>query len=141
MYAVLATSWARDCDAGRVPQEVAERLAFRRAEGADVVAGLEGDGIGVYLDPMYPPIGRGKALPRRELQVLRRLLGSEDDAIGLVEAARVRAARVVVKRPHRAAPLVAGPDFEIASKLVRFDVYLNPARARKKRADPGRGGA
>jgi hypothetical protein len=141
VYAVLATGWARDCDAGRVPREVAERLAFRRAEGADVVAGLEGDGIGVYLDPMYPPIGRGKALPRRELQVLRRLLGPEGDAIGLVEAARVRAARVVVKRPHRAAPLVPGPDFEIASKLVRFDVYLNPARSRKKPADPARGGA
>jgi len=139
VYAVLATGWARDRDAGRVPREVAERLAFRWAEGADVVAGLEGEGIGVYVDPMYPPIGRGKALPRRELQVLRRLLGPARDATGLVEAARARVARVVVKRPHRAPPLVPGADFEIASKLVRFDVYLDPARARRKRESSGKG--
>ena len=33
-----------------------------------------------------------------------------------------------MKRPHHASPLVPGPDFEIESKLVRFDVYVNPAR-------------
>ena len=58
--------------------------------------------------------------------VLRQLLGPQDDADALVTMARTRAARVVVKRPHRAAPLVPGVDFEIATKLVRFDVYLNP---------------
>jgi hypothetical protein len=131
VYAVLATGWERDRAAGRVPAEVAERLVFERAESADVLARLEGSRIGVYLDPMYPLVRRGKALPRRELQVLRRLLGHEDDAVRLVEAARARAARVVVKRPHRADPLVPGADFEIATKLVRFDVYVNPSKMGK----------
>ena len=41
---------------------------------------------------------------------------------------RARVARVVVKRPHHAEPIVPGPSHTIESKLVRFDVYVNPAR-------------
>jgi hypothetical protein len=77
---------------------------------------------------MYPPPRRSSAKPRRELQVLRALLGGQRDAADLVERAREKAARVVVKRPHHAEPLVPGASFEIETKLVRFDVYVNPKR-------------
>ncbi len=129
VYAVLITGWMRDRAIGRVPAEVAERIEFRHAESADLLARIEDPNTGVYLDPMYPRPRRSKALPRRELQVLRQLLGEEDgeeeDAESIVEAARLVSARVVVKRPHRAPPLVPGVSFEIATKLVRFDVYVN----------------
>jgi hypothetical protein len=125
VYAVLITGWTTDCETGRVSAEVAERLEFAHAESADMMARIDRPNSGVYLDPMYPRPRRSKALPRRELQVLRQLLGEEEDAAEIVEAARRRSARVVVKRPHRAQPLVPGASFEIASKLVRFDVYVN----------------
>lgn len=125
VYAVLITGWTRDCAAGRVPASVVEKLEFAHVESADMLARIDRPNSGVYLDPMYPRPRRSKSLPRRELQVLRQLLGEEEDAAKIVEAARSRAARVVVKRPHRAPPLVPGASFEIATKLVRFDVYVN----------------
>jgi len=125
VYALLITGWRRDCALGRVPAAVAERLEFAHVDSVDMLSGIDRPKSGVYLDPMYPRPRRSKALPRRELQVLRELLGEEEDAARIVEAARLRSARVVVKRPHRAQPLVPGASFEIASKLVRFDVYLN----------------
>lgn len=128
IYALLATGWAMDCEAGRVDPEVAGRLDFRQDEGAQVLARIDQPNVGVYLDPMYPSARRIKSLPKRELQVLRQLLGDAEDAVALVEAARPLAARVVVKRPHRAAPLLADVTFEVSTKLVRFDVYVNPQR-------------
>lgn len=124
VYAVLITGWVKDCAAGRVPAEVAERLEFVHGESADMLARIDRPDCGVYLDPMYPRPRRSRALPRRELQVLRQLLGEEKDAAAVIDAARLCAARVVVKRPHRAEPLVPGASFEIATKLVRFDVYV-----------------
>ena len=128
VYAVLRSGWTRDCEDGRVPPELAERLDFVHGEGAELLTRIDRPNSGVYLDPMYPQSRRSKALPRRELQVLRELLGEESDAPDLVEVARSLAARVVVKRPHRAAPLTGEPSFAIETKLVRFDVYVNPER-------------
>ncbi|MBK7948738.1 MAG: class I SAM-dependent methyltransferase [Deltaproteobacteria bacterium] len=59
---------------------------------------------------------------------MRRLLGRDDDAAGLLAAARARFARVVVKRPTYAPALATGASFVVESKLVRFDVYLDPSR-------------
>jgi len=78
----------------------------------------------VYLDPMYPSSGKS-ALPKKEMRILRRMVGDDPDARVLLEAAR-RAARdrVVVKRPPRAAPLAPDPSMSYESKLTRYDVYL-----------------
>ena len=128
VYAVLITGWMSDCAEGRVSKEIAGRLEFVHAESAVMLDRIDRPRAGVYLDPMYPQPRRSKALPRRELQVLRRLLGEDDDAAKMVEAARPRSVRVVVKRPHRAPPLVPDVSFEISSKLVRFDVYVNAGK-------------
>lgn len=128
VYALLATGWRSDCEAGRVASEIAERLEFSLAEGAALLTRIDGPNVGVYLDPMYPSPQRIKALPKRELQVLRQLLDRGEDAAALVRAARPLAARVVVKRPHRAPPLLSDVSFALSTKLVRFDVYVNPDR-------------
>jgi 16S rRNA (guanine1516-N2)-methyltransferase len=128
VFALLATGWEEARRSGRVSESLAARLEFVHAEAADWLdATFTGElGIAVYLDPMYPPPRRASALPRRELQVLRRLLGEQGDVGALFSKARARAARVVVKRPHHAPPLAADASFCIESKLVRFDVYLDP---------------
>lgn len=81
----------------------------------------------VYLDPMFPAKRRSSALARKEMRLLRLLVGQgedADDAEELFEAAREAATeRVVVKRPDRAPPLVPHPTVSYAGKLVRYDVY------------------
>lgn len=152
VFALLVTAWQEACRAGRVPQTIAARLEFVHAEGSALLGALDGPEVeavsptgagraradddcfgaggafGVYLDPMYPPPRKASALPRREIQVLRRLLGASDDLASLVSRARAIAARVVVKRPHHASPVASGASFGVESKLVRFDVYLDPRR-------------
>lgn len=81
----------------------------------------------VYLDPMYPPRQKA-ALPQKEMQICRRLVGDEGGAGELLAVARrVARHRVVVKRPRRAAPLCPGPDLQFSGKQVRYDVYLTAA--------------
>ena len=130
IYALLVSGWERDRELGNVDREVSERLEFNHEEGARVLDRIDQADVGVYLDPMYPTTRRHTALPKRELQVLRQLLGQEDDVAVLLELARSRAARVVVKRPHRAPPLLPDVSFELSTKLVRFDVYVNPGLMR-----------
>lgn len=124
--ALLISGWDGARRAGRLSAETAERLEVRYADATECLADFGGEASAVYLDPMYPPPRRASALPRRELQVLRRLLGPDEDASRLLALARTRVPRVVVKRPTHAAPLAAGASFEVESKLVRFDVYLDP---------------
>jgi 16S rRNA (guanine1516-N2)-methyltransferase len=71
---------------------------------------------------MFPP-RRKSAKVKKELQLLQLLAHGED--CGLLEAALAAARKVVVKRPVKAAPLSAlAPDYSLAGKTVRFDVYL-----------------
>lgn len=78
----------------------------------------------VYLDPMFP-IRRRNVVVKKELRLCRALVGDDDDASELLDAAR-RAAmvRVVVKRHRLAEPIAPGVHHAITSKLARFDVYL-----------------
>ncbi len=79
----------------------------------------------VYLDPMYPQRDKS-ALVKKEMRVLRMLLGDDQDAEELLAAARHCARhRVVVKRPRGAAPLGdVKPTMHIENENTRFDVYL-----------------
>ncbi|MFK7894918.1 MAG: class I SAM-dependent methyltransferase [Myxococcota bacterium] len=130
VYALLASGWAHAKRSGAVPGAVIERLDFEYAEAKGMMGEVQGLDVGVYFDPMYPPPKRQSALPKRELQVLRALLPVDhtEAPAALIQAARQRAARVVVKRPHHAEPILPGASFELESKLVRFDVYMNPER-------------
>ena len=77
----------------------------------------------VYLDPMFPRRNK-RALPARPLQVLREIVGGEaPDALELLALARGCArSRVVVKqRAHGSA--IGDPDWRVAGRTIRFDVY------------------
>ena len=128
VFALLASALDHAERTGAVPPALAARLCFECGEAAMRGEAIVESNVGIYLDPMYPPPRRSSALPKRPLQILRRLVGEEADALPLLEAARARAARVVVKRPHHAPPLMDDAAFSVETKLVRFDVYPNPAR-------------
>ena len=76
----------------------------------------------IYLDPMHPAREKS-AKVKKDLYALQALLGADDDALSLLEIARIRTqGRVVVKWPARL-PALIKPDYAVEGKTVRFDVY------------------
>ena len=104
-----------------------ERFRLVHAEARQYLAGLAEDNRPdvIYLDPMYPARRKNAAI-KKEMRLIKLLVGDDPDADSLLapalEAARNR---VVVKRPDYA-PWLDGqkPDLGVASKSHRFDVYL-----------------
>lgn len=78
----------------------------------------------VHLDPMFPHRDKS-ALVKKEMRLFRPLVGDDDDAPQLLEAALALAShRVVVKRPRKA-PAIAGPKpgYALEGKSSRYDIY------------------
>ncbi len=77
----------------------------------------------IYLDPMYTP-RESSALAKKEMRVLRMLVGGDEDAGELLRIAQDAAKkRVVVKRHLRAPPLADDVSVSYPGRAVRYDVY------------------
>ncbi|HCO59787.1 MAG TPA: SAM-dependent methyltransferase [Porticoccaceae bacterium] len=106
--------------------EIVARLSFYEQDGrAWLEDGCRRDTPDViYLDPMFP--GRDKsAAVKKEMAAFQELVGGDDDAGKLLDAAlKVARYRVVVKRPRGALFLAERkPTFTLEGKTTRFDVY------------------
>ena len=78
----------------------------------------------VYLDPMYPHRDKS-ALVKKEMRLLREVVGDDPDTPDLLSAARQAAGkRVVVKRPNKA-PFLGDQvaSSHIPGKTTRYDLY------------------
>ncbi len=84
----------------------------------------------IYIDPMYPE-RKKSALVKKDMQILQRLLGKDENDGALLEAALDCAReRVVVKRPSHAPCLTdTKPATSISSKKTRYDIYLTKSPA------------
>jgi 16S rRNA (guanine1516-N2)-methyltransferase len=129
----LLNDGERRLQAATDPQlvEIAKRLSFENGDARAILSGLSEEERPdvVYLDPMYPEEGRSKsALPKKTMQMFRRLLDGDEDAEELWQAAMKAArARVVVKRPLKAPALGnVKPTHTFEGKTARFDMYLRP---------------
>lgn len=100
------------------------RIQARHRDGRGV-AGLNADVV--YLDPMFPSSGK-RAAPGLEMQILQQLVGADEDAGELLDAAMHSGARrVVLKRPPRGARVTLGkPDLSFGGGRAVYDVYLRP---------------
>ena len=108
--------------------DIAARMTLQVGEAAALLETLPPPDV-VYLDPMYPHRTKS-ALPKKEMRLFRLLVGPDDDAAGLLAAARaVASRRVVVKRPA-GAPFLGDvrPDGRLESKNTRYDLYLTSAQ-------------
>lgn len=84
----------------------------------------------IYIDPMYPHRNKS-ALVKKEMRMLRDLVGDDEDASNLLHVALTCAKRrVTVKRP-RTAPILNGstlnnrkPNSTVESKNTRYDIYV-----------------
>jgi len=78
----------------------------------------------IYIDPMYPH-KKKSALVKKDMQILQRLHGEDDNAAELLKSALLYAKkRVVVKRPTQAETISdKKPNTCIKSKKTRYDIY------------------
>lgn len=79
----------------------------------------------IYFDPMFPE-RKKSALVKKEMRILRHIVGEDEDAPALLALAlKTAQVRVVVKRP-RLSTNIPGPtpSFSLTGQSSRFDVYL-----------------
>lgn len=78
----------------------------------------------IYIDPMYPD-RKKSALVKKDMQILQRLHGKDDNTAELLaNALKFAKKRVVVKRPINAETLSENkPNTCIKSKKTRYDIY------------------
>ncbi|MBX2995042.1 MAG: class I SAM-dependent methyltransferase [Bdellovibrionaceae bacterium] len=116
--------------AARAPEtaELAARFSLRAGDAIEILRALQkGSGPEViYLDPMFSFEKKKTALPRKEMQIFRSVVGADADASDLLrEALRVAKDRVVVKRPLKEPPLLEGLQHRFEGTTIRYDLY-NP---------------
>jgi 16S rRNA (guanine1516-N2)-methyltransferase len=112
--------------------DIVARMMLIQGDAIELLRELEVKPQVVYLDPMYPYSGKS-ALQKKEMRLFRHLVGEDEDAPRLLQAALEHAReRVVVKRP-RTAPAIGGPkpNTAIEGKTTRFDLYLSQERVDK----------
>ena len=105
---------------------IASRMSLSVGQATEIMCALDDTKRPdvVYLDPMYPH-GNKTALQKKEMRLFRVLVGDDEDAPELLDAALVCAkGRVVVKRPRNAPFLgTREPRGEVRSKNTRYDLY------------------
>ncbi len=102
-----------------------DRLKIMHADARDLLSQHNNSFDAVYIDPMFPPKRKHSALAKKEIRLVRQIVGDDDDATELLATARTHCKRVVVKRPTSAPHLHDSPTSSIESKLVRYDVYVS----------------
>lgn len=80
----------------------------------------------IYLDPMYPH-QKKSALAKKEMRILREVVGADEDAAALLEIALCYAKKRVVVKRARLAPMLGEtkPDLVFTGQSSRFDVYFS----------------
>ena len=132
LVAALLEDGLRRAGDDQATAPIAARMRLCLGDARALMSGWSGDVPQVvYLDPMFPHREKS-ALVKKEMRALRPLVGDDDDASALLEAALLLAShRVVVKRPRHAGALDdTAPAYAIEGTSSRFDIY--PKRTFKK---------
>lgn len=103
------------------------KITLQLANGKDALKSLTDKTFPnvIYYDPMFPHSNKS-ALVKKDMRILRQLVGNDDDSAELLALSRQCATqRVVVKRPQHA-PFIDDqtPSFQYKGKRNRFDIYL-----------------
>lgn len=143
VFALLRDALAR---AGVERPRPAGRIRVAFGESRDVLSAIAGEGSPasvpcsgnsvplrpdvVYLDPMFPDPQRRKGASKKEISMLRGLVGPPGDSCEeMLRLALLASRRVVVKRPVRDEPLHpggGGPVHSIRGRGYRYDIYIRP---------------
>ena len=109
-------------------KKIFKRITLINNDSIDYLNTLEDISIPdiVYIDPMFPPRQKSSQV-KKEMQLLQRLIGSDEDSDKLLALAKSKARyRVVVKRPIHAKFLSdQEPSYSLKGKSTRYDIYSN----------------
>lgn len=121
---IIAALLQDGLDRGKQKQpELFENLNLHCEDSRDFLKRYTADVI--YLDPMFPTRTKS-ALVKKEMRIIKEIVGSDEDATELFNLAmKVATKRVVVKRPLHAPTITENkPDITYKAKASRFDVYF-----------------
>lgn len=124
VHDALAGAMARARDFSPELAAIISRMTLLHGDSRALLAGLSPEVV--LVDPMHPPRGKS-ALVKKEMRILRGLVGDDPDQRELIDAAlRSARQRVVLKWPLRAAPIpgLRKPSHQIAGKTIRYDVFV-----------------
>ncbi|VAW18866.1 16S rRNA (guanine(1516)-N(2))-methyltransferase [hydrothermal vent metagenome] len=109
----------------RIGSWVTERLSVSCMDSISALSSLLFVPDVVYLDPMFPEKQKS-ALVKKDMRMIKEIVGSDSDAKSLFNiAVKTAKERVVVKRPAHAHSLVEQkPNTIIETKKNRFEIYL-----------------
>ncbi|MCA9243466.1 MAG: class I SAM-dependent methyltransferase [Phycisphaerales bacterium] len=103
-------------------REIVGRITLASDSAQMVIPQYASLASAVYVDPMFPPKSK-TALVKKEMRILREVVGDDPDAGEIVTIAREAGLRVVVKRMSDAPPLAEEPARSLSDGAIRFDVY------------------
>jgi len=124
MHALLTDAIARADAEGGIYREIVSRMTLLHGDSRDVIPTLSPEVV--IIDPMHPP-RHSTALVKKEMRVLRELVGSDPDQVDLMNVALSHATkRVVLKWPLRAEPMpgIRKPSHQLLGKTTRYDVFM-----------------
>lgn len=104
--------------------EVVARMTLLQGDARQLLAGLSPDVV--IVDPMHPE-RTSTALVKKDMRLLRDLVGTDPDQLELMQAALASARkRVVLKWPRKAPPMpgLRAPSHQIVGKTLRYDVFM-----------------
>lgn len=112
-------------------QEIIARMSLYHQDSLEYLNSLDEPVDIIYLDPMFPE-RTSKAGVNKSMKAFHSLVGADDDAGLLLEAALEKAIyRIVVKRPRKAPSLdqqypdlsLPAPGLVLEGKSTRYDIY------------------
>lgn len=126
MHAKLAEGLERArAEGGRYAETVA-RMTLLLGDSTQLLPTLDPEVV--IVDPMHPP-RHNSALVKKEMRLIREIVGTDPDAAELMRVALATASkRVVLKWPLRAEPMegIRKPSHQILGKNTRYDVFVIP---------------
>lgn len=124
IHAQLADAMARAALEGGDYAETIARMTLIYGDSKELLPGLAPDVV--LVDPMHPLRGN-TALVKKEMRILRDIVGMDADQIELMRVALACAKkRVVLKWPFGAdhMPGIRLPSHQILGKNTRYDVFM-----------------
>ena len=124
IYKILKEGMEKARHADRRTAEVISRMTLLYGDAKALLPQLNPKII--LIDPMHPP-RKNSALVKKEMRLIRQIVGTDDDSIELMKAALACASkRVVLKWPQKAEPMagIPAPSHQILGKSTRYDVFM-----------------
>lgn len=101
-----------------------QRIELHYGDSREFIQSFSSEIDVVYLDPMFKEGKKKSALPRKEMQIFRAILSEQDDGLELLKVALSKTnARIVLKRPLKAAEMLPGKAHSVLGSTVRYDIY------------------